>query len=821
MGRAELDGLEATWARRWAESGVYRFRGDGPRESVFSIDTPPPTVSGSLHVGHVFSYTHTDIIARFQRMRGMDVLYPMGWDDNGLPTERRVQLHYGVRCDPSLPYEPGLEPKRDKKKTRPVSRRNFVELCERLTEQDERAYEALWRRLGLSVDWTRTYTTIGARARALSQASFLRLLAAGQAYQAEAPTLWDTTFGTAVAQAELVDRDTPGAWHTLTFATAAGPAEVETTRPELLPACVALIAHPDDERHRALVGTTARSPLFGAEVPVLAHPAADPQRGSGLVMCCTFGDLTDVLWWRELGLPARAVVGRDGRLRPDPPPGVDPAAYAEVAGLGVRAAREKVVALLDLRPRPVTRPVKHYEKGDRPLEIVSSRQWFIRSTAYRDRLLERGRELRWQPESMCVRFENWVAGLSGDWLISRQRYFGVPFPLWYPLDETGTPDYANPLLPDELPCDPAGETPPGYRADQRDQPGGFTADPDVMDTWATSSLSPLLVCGYGTELFAKAYPMDLRPQAHEIIRTWLFSTVLRAELETGALPWRTAAISGWVLDPQRQKMGKSSGNGLGPDELLDRFGADAVRYWAASGRPGVDTAVDVGRMRVGRRLATKLLNASRFVLGFPEADDPVTEPLDIAALGALDRVVVDATAALADYRYTDALERVERFFWTWCDDYLELVKDRAYGDLPGAGSARAGLRAGLATLQRLFAPFLPFAAEEAWSWWRDGSVHTAAWPAPAGYPDTGALAAAGAVLAEVRGAKTRAKVSMRAPVDQLAVTGPEDFRAALAPVAADLRAAARAAEVVLRDGPDTLVAVALPPDGGPGHPTVG
>ncbi|MFC7613613.1 class I tRNA ligase family protein [Actinokineospora soli] len=390
MERPTLDGLETTWARRWAESGVYRFRGTGPRSSVFSIDTPPPTVSGRLHIGHVFSYTHTDVIARFQRMRGMDVLYPMGFDDNGLPTERRVQLHYGVRCDPSLPYEPGLEPVKGKR-TVPVSRRNFVELCERLTEQDERAYEALWRRLGLSVDWSRTYTTIGTAARKLAQESFLRLLAAGEAYQAEAPTLWDTTFGTAVAQAELVDRDTPGAWHTLLFDTAGGPAAVETTRPELLPACVALIAHPDDERHRALIGTTARSPLFGAEVPVLAHPAADPERGSGLVMCCTFGDLTDVLWWRELGLPAHTVIGRDGRLRPDPPPGVAADAYAELAGLTVRKARERVVELLGLEPRPVTRPVKHYEKGDRPLEIVSSRQWFIRSGTHRDALLARGR----------------------------------------------------------------------------------------------------------------------------------------------------------------------------------------------------------------------------------------------------------------------------------------------------------------------------------------------------------------------------------------------------------------------------------------------
>ncbi len=810
--RPSLDGLEAFWSQRWERDGTYRFDRPGDRASVFSIDTPPPTVSGSLHVGHVFSYTHTDIVARYQRMRGRHVFYPMGWDDNGLPTERRVQNHYGVRCEPSLPYDPAFQPPTPiaRKGERPVvdiSRRNFVELCELLTGQDERAFEELWRRLGLSVDWTMTYTTIGERAQRVSQQSFLRLLAAGEAYQAEAPTLWDVGFRTAVAQAELEDREHAGAWHRIAFHRPDGtPLPIETTRPELLPACVALIAHPDDERYQPLLGTTVRSPVFGVEVPVLAHPAAEPDRGTGIAMCCTFGDLADVTWWRELKLPARTVVGRDGRILPDPPAGLDGAegrkAYAELAGATVHTARERVVALLresgDLDGEPVktVRPVKFYEKGDKPLEIVSSRQWFIRSVAHQDLLLRRGEELRWHPAYMKARYDDWVRGLNGDWLVSRQRFFGVPIPLWYPLDETGEPRYDAPIVPDALPVDPSSATPPGYTADQRGRPGGFTGEPDVMDTWATSSLTPQIVCGWESdpELYAQTFPMDLRPQGHDIIRTWLFATVLRAELDAGTLPWRHASLSGWILDPDRKKMSKSKGNVVTPMGLLEEFSSDAVRYWAASGRPGTDTAFDQGQMKVGRRLATKLLNASRFVLGVPEpaAGAEVTEPLDRAMLAALDEVVRQATEALDDFEYTTALGRTERFFWFFCDDYVELVKQRAYEEAgAGADSARLALRTALSTLLRLLAPFLPYSTEEAWSWWHDDSVHTAPWPTPTG-TDPGAAALvplASTVIGAVRKAKSDAKRSMRTPVDTVRVSGPAARLAAVESLRADLRAA--------------------------------
>jgi valyl-tRNA synthetase len=834
--KVSLAGLEDKWVRVWDEQGVYRFDRTKPRAEVYSIDTPPPTVSGSLHVGHVFSYTHTDTVARYQRMRGRAVFYPMGWDDNGLPTERRVQNHFGVRCDPSLAYDPSYEPpaEPDAKRQLPVSRRNFIELCERLTEVDEQAFEEMWRRIGLSVDWNHLYTTIGAAARAASQRAFLRNLARGEAYVSEAPTLWDVTFRTAVAQAELEDRDQPGAFHRIRFHGDDRPVYVETTRPELLPACVALVAHPDDVRYQELFGRTVRTPLFGVEVPVHPHPLADPDKGSGIVMVCTFGDVNDVTWWRELDLPIRAVLGRAGRLIAEAPQGVDPARYTELGGRTVHAARERVAEMLresgdlDGEPRPVVRPVKFYEKGSKPLEIVTTRQWYIRNggrdAGLRETFLARGRELSWHPPYMRARYDNWVEGLAGDWLISRQRFFGVPIPVWYPLDDAGEPDHSRPIAPPEsmLPVDPSSDVPPGYTEDQRGKPDGFAGDPDVMDTWATSSLTPQIAGGWerDPDLFERVFPFDVRPQAHEIIRTWLFSTVVRAHLEHGSLPWTDAALSGWILDPDRKKMSKSKGNVVTPIAMLQEYGSDAVRYWAAGGRPGTDTAFDIGQIKVGRRLAIKILNAAKFVLGFGEvaADAEVTEPVDLAMLADLAEVVREATEAFDGYDYTRALERTERFFWQFCDDYLELVKARAYGEGSGvsaerSASARAALRGALSVLLRLFAPFLPYVTEEAWSWHQEGSVHRASWPAVDELPGGGepaVLTATAEALRQIRKAKSEAKVSMRAPVAQTVISG--GAVAHLGRAESDLRAAGTITELVLREAEgDLTVEVALAP----------
>jgi len=858
--RPSLDGLEDRWAERWEDLGVGRFDRSRSRAGVFAIDAPPLTVSGSLHVGHVLSYTHTDLVARFQRMRGRTVFYPVAWDDNGLPTERRVQNVLGVRCDPTLPYDPDFSPPStpDPRRPVPVSRRGFIELCERLAAEDEAVFAGVWRRLGLSVDWSLAYSTIDERSRRTSQLGFLHDLARGDAYRADAPTLWDVDFRTAVAQAEVVDREVDGTWHAVEFEVSGGGADapdggadapgggadapgggadasgdgagtsgggvatVDTTRPELLPACVAVVANPDDERYRGLVGRTVRTPVFGVEVPVLAHRLADPQKGTGLAMVCTFGDLTDVTWWRELALPARPVIGRDGRLLAEPPEGVPPQRYAELAGLTVPAARRRMVELLSQagalrgQPRPVRHTVAFYEKGLRPLEIVVGGQWYLRNGGrdprLRDALLRRGRELRWHPPSMRARYEDWVRGLTGDWLVSRQRFFGVPFPLWYPLDGAGQPRWDAPLVPAEsaLPVDPAVDRPPGYEEDQRGRPGGFTAEPDVLDTWATSSLTPQIAGGWAEDpdLFVRVFPYDLRPQAHEIIRTWLFATVLRSHLEFDRLPWTDAAISGWVLDPDRKKMSKSVGNVVTPAEPLDRFGADAVRYWAAHARLGVDTAYDEGQLRVGRRLAVKLLNVSRFVLRLPAAGGDPVEPVDRAALGRLADVVDSATEAFERYDHAEALARTEAYAWWFCDDHVELVKSRAYGaiDAEGARSAVAGLRTVLDVLLRLLAPVLPFVTDEVWSWWREGregSVHTASWPDPTPLRE----AARGLdpelpdleswVLGEVRRAKSTAHVSVRAPVELLRVRVDELRAAALRHAAVDLALAAGATHLEL------------------------
>jgi valyl-tRNA synthetase len=827
--KPSLEGLEDTWAAAWDTEGTYRFNRSKPRESVFSIDTPPPTVSGALHVGHVFSYTHTDTIARFQRMRGREVFYPMGWDDNGLPTERRVQNHHGVNCDPALPYQPEFTaPKVPADPPLPISRRNFIELCNALTREDERAFEELWRALGLSVDWSHTYTTIGEPARRAAQRAFLRNLARGEAYAQDAPVLWDVDFGTAVAQAELEDRSHPGAYYQIAFHRPDGSKVlIDTTRPELIPSCVALVAHPDDDRYRPLVGASVTTPLFGVEVPVIAHELADPEKGTGIAMICTFGDTTDVTWWREFDLPTRTVIGRDGRFQTEPPAWFTTEAareaYTRLAGLTAENARTTVRALLgesgDLRgePRHLSHPVKFYEKGEKPLEIVASRQWYIRNggrnAELRRQLLDRGHQLEWVPDHMRVRYENWVGGLAGDWLISRQRFYGVPIPVWYPIGPGGTVDYDTHLIPDDadLPVDPSSEPPPGFSEGQRGQPGGFVADPDVMDTWATSSLTPQIACGWrdDPELFERTFPMDLRPQAHEIIRTWLFATVTRAHLEHDVLPWKTAAISGWILDPDRKKMSKSKGNVVTPIALLHRFGPDALRYWAARGRPGADTTFDEGQIKIGRRLAIKILNASRFVLNLSDdvPPDAITEPIDRSFIASLVPLVEDCTNAFDAYDYNRSLDRTESSFWGWTDNYLELVKTRAYSDGPGAASARAALQLSLSVYLRLFAPFLPFATEEVWSWWQSGSIHKANWPTSdelvsvAGDPEV--LETVITVLSQVRRAKSDAQVSMRTPVTQLVVGGSAAELDKLRAGMSDLQQAAKA-EIVEFYGAEAL-----------------
>jgi valyl-tRNA synthetase len=848
--KPSLDDIEPKWVTTWESQGNYAFDRSAERSNVFAIDTPPPTVSGSLHMGHVFSYTHTDTVARFWRMRGKSVFYPMGWDDNGLPTERRVQNYFGVSCDASVPYVANLQPPfrgdppKDHKPV-PVSRPNFIELCEELTAEDEKVFEDLFRQLGLSVDWTLLYTTIDERSRRTSQRAFLRNLQRGEAYTQEAPTLWDVDFKTAVAQAELEDRERPGAYHTVKFHKSDGSGDIliDTTRPELLPACVALIAHPEDERYIPYFGKTVRSPLFDVEVPVLAHVLAQPDKGTGIAMCCTFGDLTDVIWWRELQLQMRPIIARDGRIVADAPQGLTNAKglehYASLVGKSAKQAQTAIATMLMENgemvgePRAITHPVKFYEKGDRPLEIVTSRQWYIRNggrdVALRDELLARGAGLTWHPDHMRHRYSNWVEGLNGDWLVSRQRYFGVPVPVWYPLDANGEIMHDNPIVPDEsvLPIDPSTDVPVGFTADQRGVAGGFIGDPDVMDTWATSSLTPQIAAKWedDADMFSRVYPFDLRPQGHDIIRTWLFSTMVRSHFEHGMAPWSNAAMSGWILDPDRKKMSKSKGNVVTPIDLFEKYGSDAVRYWAAGARPGIDTAFSEDQMKVGRKLATKLLNVTKFVLGFGDADETVapSHAIDAAMLRRLAAVVDECTTAFENYDYARVLERTESFFWWFCDDYVELVKTRAYGEdgsVEGAASARAALRRALSTLQRLFAPILPFATEEVWNWWQTGSIHRTSWPTSSelvlglsGDADDAFIDAVCGTLALIRRAKTEAKVSQRAVVELAAITATDAAAKAISDGWEDIANAGSVSNwtITVADSAEISVAVTLAP----------
>ncbi|MFP4384704.1 MAG: valine--tRNA ligase [Spirochaetia bacterium] len=829
---------EEHWHQEWQSRGIYRYNPKAPRENLFSVDTPPPTVSGSLHIGHVFSYTHTDVIVRYQRMTGKDIFYPMGWDDNGLPTERRVQNYFHVTCDPTLPYETDLEvseasSKDRKKPARPVSRRNFIELCETLTGEDEKVFKNLWQRSGLSVDWDEEYATIDSRSRALAQYSFLDLHGKGHIYSTESPTMWDVDFSTAVAQAELEDREDTGAFYKVEFGVAGGDETftIATTRPELLPACVGVTAHPDDKRYRHLFGKNAVTPLFKMPVPIFPSEKADPEKGTGILMVCTFGDATDVEWWREQNLPLRQILDLNGRftevewgterwtsLDPESARGY----YSKITGKTVRPGREIMAEMLQDpaggvrkgtapllgEPEPITHPVKYYEKGKKPVEFISTRQWFVRLLDKKEKLLEMGSRVVWHPDYMGKRFQTWTENLAFDWCISRQRYFGVPFPVWYPLDDTGAPDYENPILaePESLPVDPMIDTPPGYSKEQRDHPGGFTGEQDVFDTWFTSSLTPQIGTKWiqDPERHKKLFPMDLRPQAHEIIRTWAFYTIAKAALHEDSLPWHNVAISGWILDPDRKKMSKSKGNVVTPIEYLDQYSADAVRYWASNARLGVDVAFDENILKIGRRLTTKLYNAGKFVLSQAAPETPITGELDRGFIALLRQLIERVSAAFREFHFARALSETEDFFWhRFTDTYLELAKFRAReGSAAERGSAVGTLRLGLSILLRLFAPVLPYITEEIWSWafasetGRE-NIHTAPWPGllelqEIEEPDNPeSFETAVDCLAAVHKLKTLSGLSAGAPLEEVVIRGNSGDMEILKHVIDDVISAAR------------------------------
>ena len=820
--------IESRWQQTWADSRIYAWNPDRGRDETFVVDTPPPTVSGSLHVGHLFSYSHQDFIVRFQRMRGKNIFFPIGWDDNGLPTERRVQNMYNVKCDAHTHYTPNFERQRGEKGAPlPVSRTNFIELCETVTREDEAAFRHLWTRLGLSYDWDQEYATIDDHCRRTSQASFLDLLEKNEIYQDNRPVMWDVDFQTAIAQAEVVDREAPSAYHFLRFGIegAEDVLVIATTRPELLAACAAVVVHPDDDRYRAYVGKNAVTPLFKAPVPIVADGKADPEKGTGVVMVCTFGDQTDVEWWKQFNLPLRQILGGDGRLRPvtfGPVGGdsiftsLDPdganEVYAKLQGLHTKKAQAATVEIAENSPgvldgpkKDIVHAVKYFEKGDRPLELIPARQWYVKIMDKKEALLAQGRKIQWHPDFMSKRYEHWVEGLNSDWCLSRQRFFGVPIPVWYKVDENGARRYDQVILPrpEDLPVDPLDTPPPGYTEDQRDQPGGFSGDPDVLDTWGTSSLTPQIASRWIEDpaRHKKLFPMDIRPQSHEIIRTWAFYTIVKAWLHEGEIPWKNVVISGWILDPDRKKMSKSQGNVITPEPLIDQYGADSVRYWAARARLGVDTAYDEQVFKVGRKLCTKLFNASKFALGRIDGIDPkeitadrITSELDRAVVAELRPLIERTTAAFEEFDYAQALSLTEDFFWrVFCDNYLELAKPRTYDEelTPEKRSACATLRLLHRALVRMLAPFVPYITGEVWSWaYGDDpgmapQAHTAPWPtldeiAMVPAPEKPELWTAAVELVDVlRKCKADLNKSMAAPVKTARVTCVEDVRPAM------------------------------------------
>lgn len=827
--------VEQRWSEAWERDGIYRWDPARSRADTFVVDTPPPTVSGSLHIGHVFSYTQTDVVVRFRRMRGKNIYYPMGWDDNGLPTERRVQNFFHVRVDVTVPYEKDLAleqatPEQIKAQPpRKVSRKNFIELCHQVTAADEKVFKEMWTRLALSVDWKEEYATIGDHARKIAQLSFRDLYEKGHIYSSTAPTMWDVDFQTAVAQAEVEDRPQRGLLAKFAFAIE-GSGEtftIATTRPELLAACVGVTAHPSDARYRHLFGRTAITPLFQAPVRIFPSEDTDPEKGTGIQMVCTFGDSADVDKWRKEKLPLRQILDRNGRLSaltfgseqfPSNDPEAANAAYADLIGKTVHTARELMLKklALDGTPAPVERAVKYFEKGDRPLELIATRQWFVRLLNQKEELLAYGRRIAWHPESMHARYSNWTQGLMLDWCISRQRFFGVSFPVWYALDDQSAPDYEHPIvaLPETMPVDPMSDVPPGYREEQRGQPNGFIGEADVFDTWFTSSMTPQLASKWVLDetRHAKLFPADVRPQSHEIIRTWAFYTVAKSMLHENKVPWEHVLISGWILDPDRKKMSKSKGNTITPMALLEKYGSDAVRYWASAARLGADTAFDESVLAVGKRLVTKLYNAGKYVLGQNGSPGAITDELDRAFVAELDALIEKSTAGFESYDHASALAATFDFFWaSFTDSYLELAKGRARGEGGDQGSAIAALRLGLDVLLRLFAPFLPYVTEEVWSWFKTGTVHTASWPAPSANvekpSDPRSLQVATAAMAAINKAKSAQNASVGRACTTVELKMSPKTRTIFDKIAGDVARATRTAGYTITESGDDAITV--------------
>lgn len=795
--------VEPRLMEQWQSLGVYHFDPDDNVREVYSVDTPPATVSGKLHLGHVYSYSHPDFVIRFQRMNGKNVYYPMGFDDNGLPTERLVEKRLGIRA-------------------REMGRKAFIEMCLQTSTEAEKEYEALWQRLGLSIDWRYTYRTIDEDSRRISQLSFLELYEQGLIYRGEAPTIWCPECRTAIAQADLEDLDRQTEFVTLDFKLVSGEGslKIATTRPELLPACAAVFVHPEDRRYKGLAGQRVIVPLFGMEVPVIEDPGADPEKGTGAVMCCTFGDTADVAWWRKHNLPNTQAIARDGKMTQ---------AAGQFSGLRLMEARKQIKQSLEeagllLGREPAAQSVRVHERCDTPVEYIVTRQWFVGLLDHKQELLEAGEKVSWHPDSMKARYRAWVENLGWDWCISRQRFYGVPVPAWT------CKQCGEVVLPkrEELPVDPLEQQPTSPC-----KCGGteFIPDEDILDTWATSSMTPQIAGKWlaDPDLYKKVYPFSLRPQAHEIIRTWAFYTIAKSLYHFDELPWTDTLISGWGIAGEGMgKISKSRGGGpMPPAAMIERYSADAVRYWAASTSPGKDSVISEEKIQAGARLVTKLWNVARFAERFITSDKRQAKsekehtgsvqtvrfsPADRWILSRLQTVIANATRALEGYDYAAAKNEIEMFFWgEVTDNYLEMCKQRLYsGEGEGYEAARSSLHALLSSLLKLLAPFLPFVTEEIYLSLfaiEEGklSIHFVDWPKAEERQIDPQAEAGGEVLVAIATAVRRYKsehnLSLGAELDrlQLAVGEPEMERF-IREAASDLESITRASSIEITSG---------------------
>ncbi len=771
-GGYDPEAVESKWQRRWVDEETYAYEGNAETDpnTVYAIDTPPPTVSGSLHMGHLYGHTLQDFAARFQRMADGDVLFPFGYDDNGIASERLTEKELDIRHQE---YE----------------RREFQNLCREVCQDYEAEFTEKMQSIGCSIDWNNTYKTIEPRVQRISQLSFLDLYEQGREYRKKAPAIWCPECETAISQVEMEDMEKGSHFNDIAFEIVGedAPREefvISTTRPELLPACVSVFVHPDDEDNEDLVGETARIPIFGHEVPIIEDERVDMEKGSGVVMCCTFGDQNDIEWYQAHDLPLRVAIDESATM-------TDLAGDYE--GMSTEEAREAIVEDLEaegyLRDRwEITHAVQVHERCDTPVEFRVSKQWYVEILDHKEEYLEAGQEMDWYPEKMFTRYKHWIEGLEWDWLISRQRDSGIPFPVWY-CEECDHPIVAE---REDLPVDPLSDDPP---VDACPECGhdAFEPEDDVFDTWATSSLTPLINAGWDWDDDAEEftmdhpelYPFDLRPQGHDIISFWLFHTIVKCYEHTGEVPFDATMINGHVLDENREKMSKSRGNVVEPAEVIAEYPVDAVRFWAASAAVGDDFPYQEQDIVAGEKLLRKLWNASKLVDTIAPADPEEPEELEAIdrwLLAELDDAIDTLTEHFEAYEFAKARNHLRTFFWnTFCDDYLEIAKTRE--DDP---STQYTLRIAHRTFLLLWAPILPHATEEIWqATYADGeprddtaefdSVHTEDWPAVRGYEaDLEAGETGMEVISALRRYKSKRQLPLNAELESVSVYGSID-----------------------------------------------